>query len=119
MKKLITTLIILLCITFINAQTYEWAKSMGGTNVDRGSSITTDASGNIYTTGYFQNTVDFDPGSDVFNLTNNGYSDIFIQKLDASGNFFGKLVNSQQKEIRKGIRFFSLIKYIILYIINQ
>ena len=71
----------------INAQTLEWAKSMGGTNWDEGLSITTDVSGNVYTIGKFQETVDFDPGAGTFNLTSSGSDDIFISKLDASGNF--------------------------------
>jgi hypothetical protein len=37
--------------------------------------------------GAFFNTVDFDPGTGVANLTAAGQSDIFISKLDASGNF--------------------------------
>jgi len=64
-----------------------WIKSMGGTSSDYGESITTDASGNVYTTGFFYNTVDFNPGSGVSNLVSNGGYDIFIQKLDANGNF--------------------------------
>ena len=87
MKKLITTSLILLSITFLNAQTFEWAKSMGGTDNDLGISITTDASGNIYTTGYFKNTVDFDPSLGVFNLISTGLNEIFIHKLNANGNF--------------------------------
>jgi hypothetical protein len=65
-----------------------WVKSFGGVpaNNDVGSSITTDASGNVYTTGYFYGTVDFDPGPSTFTLTSVAY-DIFISKLDASGNF--------------------------------
>jgi len=66
----------------------EWAKSMGGSSDDRGYAIARDASGNIYTVGEFEGTADFDPDSTAsFNLTSNGYEDIFIQKLDASGNF--------------------------------
>ncbi len=61
-----------------------WAKSMGGTGSDGGYSITVDASCNVYTTGYFTGTVDFDPGAGVFNLTGSG---TFISKLDSSGNF--------------------------------
>lgn len=46
-----------------------------------GYSILTDNSGNIYCTGYFQNTTDFDPGSGVFNLVAEGGEDSFILKL--------------------------------------
>ncbi|MCH8330260.1 MAG: SBBP repeat-containing protein, partial [Bacteroidetes bacterium] len=62
-----------------------WARSIGGTSSDYGNSITTDASGNVYVTGYYQGTVDFDPGSGTVNLTSNGSNDVFIQKLDANG----------------------------------
>lgn len=51
--------------------------------------ITHDASGNVYTTGYFIGTVDFDPSPlGVFNLTAaSGRGNTFILKLNASGNF--------------------------------
>jgi len=65
-----------------------WAKAMGGSSQDEGTSITTDASGNVYTTGYFRETADFDPSiTETANLISVGLEDIFIQKLDASGNF--------------------------------
>jgi len=66
---------------------FVWAKSMGGTWYDSGYSIAIDALGNVYTTGEFDGTVDFDPGAGTFNLTSSGYGDIFISKLDSSGNF--------------------------------
>ncbi len=69
------------------AQNYQWAKNMGGNGDDGGNSITVDGSGNVYTTGFFGGTVDFDPGAGISNLTSAGYSDIFITKLDAAGNF--------------------------------
>ena len=70
---------------------------MGSTGYDYGYSITTDASGNVYTTGWFENTVDFDPGAGTFNLASNGSWDIFIQKLSESGvgiieNDFGNVL---------------------------
>lgn len=77
----------LICHLSIAQPTFEWAKTMGGTNQDRPSSLFVDNLGNIYSTGYFQGTVDFDPGVGVVNLTSNGNSDIFIQKLDPNGNF--------------------------------
>ncbi|HEX8517637.1 MAG TPA: SBBP repeat-containing protein [Bacteroidia bacterium] len=63
----------------------EWAKSMGGTNYDHGTSVIIDDAGNVYSTGAFSGTADFDPGPSVYNLT--GISDIFISKLDAAGSF--------------------------------
>jgi hypothetical protein len=66
---------------------FIWAKSMGGLNIDAGNSITSDALGNIYTTGRFTYISDFDPGAGVFNLTSSGSGDVFISKLDSAGNF--------------------------------
>ena len=70
-----------------NAGSLTWAKHMGGTDTDVPLAITTDASGNIYSTGYFEGTGDFNPGSGTSNLTSNGDRDTYIQKLDGSGNF--------------------------------
>ncbi|HTN20289.1 MAG TPA: SBBP repeat-containing protein [Pelobium sp.] len=68
--------------------TFVWAKRMGGTGSDVGFSIALDASSNIYTTGQFNGTADFDPGSGTFNLVSKTTNtDTFIQKLNASGNF--------------------------------
>jgi hypothetical protein len=64
-----------------------WAKSFGGTSYDNGTSIGLDKFGNVYTTGLFQGTADFDPGVGIFNLTSAGDGDVFVQKMDANGNF--------------------------------
>jgi len=64
-----------------------WAKSIGGTLNELARSIAVDDSGNVYTTGAFQGTVDFDPGAGTANLSAVGGYDVFIQKMDASGNF--------------------------------
>src|SRR6185436_4706263 len=67
---------------------FVWAKSLGGSVLsDNGVAIALDAPGNVYTTGIFENTADFDPGPGVFNLTAVANNDVFISKLDASGNF--------------------------------
>lgn len=58
-----------------------WLKGIGGTDNDQGHAITTDRSGNIYTTGYFKTTVDFDPGPGTTSLTAAGSSDIFVHKM--------------------------------------
>ncbi len=66
---------------------FVWAKQLGGTNFEYGYAINIDNSGNIYTTGNFSGTADFDPGAGVFNLTATGIIDVFISKLDNAGNF--------------------------------
>lgn len=51
-----------------------------------GRTIIQDNSGNIYIAGIYRNTVDLDFGVGVDNYTSNGYGDVFIQKIDVSGN---------------------------------
>lgn len=65
-----------------------WAKSMGAGQMDHGLGLAIDSSGNIYSSGFFTGTVDFDPGAGVFSLTSAGLGpDGFILKLDSLGNF--------------------------------
>ena len=60
-----------------------WAKSAGGTSVDRANSVTTDASGNVFITGYFDSpSITF--GSTT--LTKSGGNDVFLVKYDSNGN---------------------------------
>jgi pimeloyl-ACP methyl ester carboxylesterase len=75
-------------ISKLNASgNFLWAKQLGGVSDDRGNSIAVDANGNVFTTGYYSGIADFDPGSGTYNLTSVGYLDIFVSKVDASGNF--------------------------------
>ena len=90
MKKFIlfTTFLTLILYSSLKAQVnLQWAKQLKGTNNEIGTSIAVDASGNVYTIGYFDGTTDFDPDSTISNLTTAGYDDIFVSKLDASGNY--------------------------------
>ncbi|MFI5218770.1 MAG: SBBP repeat-containing protein [Bacteroidia bacterium] len=71
-----------------SAGNFIWAKALGGTDGDYATSIASDISGNVYTTGNFKLTADFDPGAGTYNLiSTSGSNDIFISKLDSSGNF--------------------------------
>ena len=89
MKKIYTTLVIALVSIncFGQAPNWAWAKRMGSTSADDGRAIITDKLGNVYTTGSFRGTVDFDPGAGTFNLTALSTVDIYISKLSPSGNF--------------------------------
>ncbi|MFH0894835.1 MAG: SBBP repeat-containing protein [Bacteroidota bacterium] len=66
---------------------YLWAKGIGGTGTDGSNCITVDASGNLYITGLFWGTVDFDPGTGIANLTSIGTQDIYFAKYDVNGNY--------------------------------
>jgi len=67
-----------------------WVHPFGSDVDDNGLGITLDAQRNVYFTGFFKKTVDFNPGTapaDTFNLTTGGTSGAFICKLDSAGGF--------------------------------
>jgi len=66
---------------------FVWAAQMGGASTEYGLSISLDDNGNVYTTGSFLASVDFDPGTGTSTLTSQGLNDIFIQQLDNNGDF--------------------------------
>ena len=66
---------------------FIWAKKIGGLGDDYGYSIATDLLGNIYITGFFRDTVDFNSGSGINYLISNGGNDIFYSKYDSNGNY--------------------------------
>lgn len=65
-----------------------WALKMGAQfSNDVGKRIIADAAGNIYVSGIFSRTVDFDPGPAIVNVTAKGGQDVFLCKFDPAGNF--------------------------------
>jgi hypothetical protein len=67
---------------------FAWVKSFGGNSDDYGYDVAVDSQGNIYSTGYFKDIVDFDTDSSIYNLTANGITtDIFVHKLSPNGDF--------------------------------
>lgn len=66
---------------------FLWAKKMGGPKDDSGAAISIDPSGNIYTTGSFQASADFDPATSLYFLVAEGPTDRYISKLDSNGKF--------------------------------
>jgi hypothetical protein len=67
---------------------FIWVKQLSAPDdFDNRLTIATDPNGEILIAGGFRNTVDFDPGPNVENLTALGQKDIFVLKLDGAGNF--------------------------------
>ncbi len=68
---------------------YIWGKQIGGPG-DTGPTaamIELDQNNNVIVAGQFNNTVDFDPGAAVYNLTSSAHFQAFVVKLDNNGNF--------------------------------
>jgi len=71
---------------------FVWANNIGGPSWDYASDIKVElTSDNLFVTGYFNETVDFDPGSDVNNLVSAGGGDIFVSKFNAAGSFLSAI----------------------------
>jgi len=95
---LLLTLMTFLCGSSLLAQNpaYLFASRIGSTDSDHSNDIAIDASGNLYVTGSFRGTVDFDPGSGTASLTQlttgdtswgTTHKDIFVASYDASGMY--------------------------------
>lgn len=65
---------------------FNWAKTIGSVGVDVGNSIAIDGNHNVYATGTFSGTADFDPNAGVYNIPTNGGADIFIEKFCQTPN---------------------------------
>jgi hypothetical protein len=69
------------------AGNFVWARQVGSMKYEWAGGVALDASGSVYATGYFSDTVDFDPGPGMFPLSSAGDQDLFLSKLDDDGNF--------------------------------
>ena len=68
-----------------NTRQVLWRKEIVGA---KSYAVAVDGYGNVWTTGEFSGSVDFNPGSGKFLLTSTrGYPDMFVCKLDAAGSF--------------------------------
>ena len=87
-----------------SAGNFVWAKQLGGQEREQNGAITVDDSGNVYSTGQFEGTVDFNPGNSTFNLTSAGQWDVYVSKLDSAGNFvWAKKMGGSSYDMGTGI----------------
>ena len=80
-------------INKFSPNSFSWGVTLNGepSSATRGESITIDNQGNVYVTGGYSGTIDFDPSPNVTNESTateaSGYNfDPFLIKLDAQGN---------------------------------
>lgn len=67
---------------------FQWARSWGESNHwDAAQGIAVDGAANVYVSGYFTDTVDFNPYGVATNIATHGGDDAFLCKYDASGTF--------------------------------
>jgi hypothetical protein len=88
-----------------SAGTFVYAKAIGGTSSLKGApaDISVDKSQNVYTTGRFTGTQDFDPGAGTQNLVSDGADDVFVSKLNSAGAFvFAKSIGGTGNAFASG-----------------
>ncbi|PBQ32072.1 hypothetical protein CNR22_09915 [Sphingobacteriaceae bacterium] len=66
---------------------FIWIKRLGGALDDAAYYMEVNSYGDIYLTGSFQSTADFDPDLNTYMLSSANSDDVFVCKLDSSGNF--------------------------------
>jgi hypothetical protein len=64
---------------------WKWTKTWGGINDDSGSGLILDQADNIYVTGHFEDTVEFNPSGGGSKSTNGGDIGAFLSKFDVNG----------------------------------
>ncbi|MBK6984634.1 MAG: SBBP repeat-containing protein [Bacteroidetes bacterium] len=75
------------CNVYTTGTFFCLGKSMGGASPENSRSIVVDASRQYLYNRLFYGATDFDPNGGIANLVSNGSYDIFVSKLDSSGNF--------------------------------
>lgn len=72
----------------INAQgQFLWVRSISGNGLSWANAVVVDEMSNVYTVGFFRDSINLDPNSGIQTVTSNGLDDFFVQKLDSNGNF--------------------------------
>lgn len=65
---------------------YNSTRTFGDTGADQGNAVGTDSNNNIYYSGRFSGTVDFDNGTGIDNHISNGNTDVYLTKYDIYSN---------------------------------
>jgi hypothetical protein len=63
------------------AGNFVWATAWGGVSTEFSNALAVDGQGNVYSSGAFADTVDFDPGAGVYNLGAPFPVDLYVHKM--------------------------------------
>jgi hypothetical protein len=67
---------------------------MGGTNAEYGRGLDFDSFENVYTTGNYSGTPDFNPSSGTYTIPSSGANDGFVQKMNQCKTSSSIVVNA-------------------------
>src|SRR4051812_30188952 len=76
-RLLILASLLVPCMPSAHAESIEWIRQLGTTTFDQSNAVSTDGTGNVYTSGY--------TGGNLGG-PNAGYDDAFVSKFNAAGN---------------------------------
>ncbi len=83
---------------------FQWVRTYGQRNFEGARDICEDSQGNLYITGEFEGTVDFNPPQ-LDTLSSAGATDAFILKLDPNGSFiWAKQLGGSNNDIGYGLQ---------------
>jgi hypothetical protein len=72
---------------FLTNGSYSWTKTWGGSGDDSCNRCVSNTSGNVYATGGYIYTVDFDPGPGTDESTSIAAQDIYLSKFNTAGDY--------------------------------
>lgn len=74
-------------LKFNSSGDFLWVKNLGPYKYLKANSMALDKNNNIFMTGYFSETIDFNPGNETYNITASISDDVYILKLNSNGQF--------------------------------
>lgn len=82
-----------------------WVKNFGGASIDAGLKVTTDQLGNIYMAGIaLSDSIDFNPGTPNFYMSNQGTFDGWVAKFNSNGDYvWSRMIGGQGSDFVRGL----------------
>jgi len=75
-------------LKFDSSGNFQWVKTWGGTGSDETiAHVEVDSNGNVYVSGYFSGSIDFDPTAAVATSTAAGAFDFYLSKFSSDGTY--------------------------------